>query len=97
MEPPPSPPVAIGTRPPATVAALPPDDPPGVRPSCHGLCVAPLSTVRVTFTPPNSLAVVSPASTAPPWRCIRSTMNDVVVALRSANTTHASVSGQPST
>ncbi|CAB4570977.1 unannotated protein [freshwater metagenome] len=65
MDPPPSPAVANVTRPPATAAALPPEEPPGVRPCRHGLCVAPFSTVRVTFTPPNSLAVVRPASTAP--------------------------------
>ena len=58
IEPPPSPPVAMETKPPATAAALPPDDPPGVRPCCHGLCVAPCNNVRVRFTPPNSLEVV---------------------------------------
>ena len=31
MEPPPSPPVQMGSRPPATDAAEPPDEPPGVR------------------------------------------------------------------
>ena len=66
IEPPPSPPVAIGSRPPATTAAEPPDDPPGVRPCCHGLWVAPCSTVRVRLTPPNSLDVVCAARTAPP-------------------------------
>ena len=91
IEPPPSPPVAMVTRPPATAAALPPDDPPGVRPCCHGLCVAPFKTVRVTLTPPNSLAVHSPIAFAPPVWVTRSTMTDVCVALRSAKTTHASV------
>ena len=97
IEPPPSPPVAIVTRPPATAAALPPDDPPGVRPCIHGLCVAPLSTVRVTFVPPNSLAVHRPMALAPPIIVARSTISEVCVALRSANTTQASVSGQPLT
>ena len=58
IEPPPSPPVASVTSPPATAAADPPDEPPGVRPCCHGLWVTPLSTVRVQLTPPNSDAVV---------------------------------------
>ena len=50
---------------PATALADPPDDPPGVRPRCHGLWVAPCSRVRVRFTPPNSDAVVRPTGTAP--------------------------------
>ncbi|MEY3055461.1 MAG: hypothetical protein RL550_1984, partial [Actinomycetota bacterium] len=96
IDPPPSPAVARVTSPPATADALPPDEPPGVRPCTHGLCVAPFSTVRVTFTPPNSLAVVSPVRTAPADSS-RCTITDVLVALRSANTAHASVSGQLST
>ncbi len=51
MDPPPSPPVASGTSPPATAAALPADDPPVVRPCRHGLCVTPLSFVTLTFRP----------------------------------------------
>ena len=66
IEPPPSPPVASGTSPPATAAALPADEPPVVRPWRHGLCVTPFSFVTLTFSPPNSLAVVSPTGTAPP-------------------------------
>ncbi|CAB4655275.1 unannotated protein [freshwater metagenome] len=97
IEPPPSPPVARVTRPPATADALPPDEPPGVVPCIQGLCVAPFKTVRVTFTPPNSLAVHKPMWFAPPSVVARSTKRDVCVALRSANTTHASVFGQPCT
>ena len=37
MEPPPSPPVPSVTIPPATAAALPPDEPPGVSSRFHGL------------------------------------------------------------
>ncbi len=44
IDPPPSPPVASVTRPPATAAALPPDEPPGVRDGSHGLPVAPWSS-----------------------------------------------------
>ena len=97
IDPPPSPPVASVTRPPATAAALPPDDPPGVRDGCHGFPVAPWSSVRVTLTPPNSLAVVWPASTAPPWSTSRVTSVEVYVATSSANTTLALVAGQPVT
>ena len=97
IDPPPSPPVAIETSPPATAAALPPEEPPGVWPCFHGLCVAPCKIVRVTFTPPNSLAVVCPTFTAPPTRQIRFTCVSVVFAIRSLNTMLASVSGQPET
>ena len=97
IDPPPSPPVASVTMPPATAAADPPDEPPGVRPCCHGLCVTPLSTVRVRLTPPNSLAVVSPNGTAPPVSRSRSMCVSVWLATRSRNGTDASVSGQPAT
>ena len=60
IEPPPSPPVPSAKSPPATPAAPPPDEPPGVRSVFHGLRVTPFNTVRVTLTPPNSLAVVRP-------------------------------------
>jgi hypothetical protein len=74
MEPPPSPPVAMGTTPPATTAALPPDEPPGVRPVCHGLCETPWSFVRPMLSPPNSLAVAWHTGLAPPMSTRRSTM-----------------------
>ena len=60
IEPPPSPPLAMGTRPPATAAADPPDHPPTVLAGCHGLPVMPCSLVMLTLSPPNSLAVVWP-------------------------------------
>ena len=75
--------------PPATAAAEPPEEPPGVRSSCHGLAVVPCRWVRVRLTPPNSDAVVCPASTAPPWSRIRWTIVDVAVAIWSANGTEA--------
>lgn len=65
IDPPPSLPVAIGSRPPATAAALPPDEPPGVRLGSHGLRVVPWIGVDVQLIPPNSGAVVWAASTAP--------------------------------
>ena len=97
IDPPPSPPVANVSSPPATAAAEPPDDPPGVRPSCHGLCVVPCSTVRVTLTPPNSDAVVWPARTAPPSSRRRCTWVDVAVAMSSLNGTEAWLYGHPAT
>ena len=39
IEPPPSPPIPIGTMPDATAAAVPPLDPPGVKAVRHGLRV----------------------------------------------------------
>ena len=41
MEPPPSEPVPTGTMPDAIAELVPPDEPPGERPSCHGFHVAP--------------------------------------------------------
>src|ERR1700742_3688211 len=97
IDPPPSPPVASVTSPPATAAALPADDPPGVRPCRHGLCVTPLSFVTPTLSPPNSLAVVSPTGTTPPAASRRRITGDVADATRSRNTSDASVAGQPTT
>src|SRR5712671_5555886 len=97
IEPPPSPPVAIGTSPPATAAALPADDPPVVRPWRHGLWVTPFSFVTLTFSPPNSLAVVSPTGIAPPVPTSRWTAVLVRVATRSRYTSDASVCGHPAT
>ncbi len=68
MEPPPSLAVPRVTRPPATAAAVPPDEPPGVRERSQGLRVTPWASVAVKFTPPNSLAVVWPTGTAPASR-----------------------------
>ena len=96
IEPPPSPPVAMGSRPPATAAADPPDDPPGVRSGSHGLRVTPCSLVEVQLTPPNSDAVVWAASTAPAARS-RATWVESKADIRSAKTSDASVNGQPST
>ena len=97
IEPPPSPPDAIVTRPPATADALPLDDPPAVRPWRQGLWVTPLSLVTLTLRPPNSDAVVRPTGTAPPSPMNRPTAAPVYVAIRSLKTSDASVAGQPST
>ena len=47
IEPPPSEPVAKGNSPPATAAAVPPDEPPGVAVGSQGLVVVPWSLVDV--------------------------------------------------
>ncbi len=96
IEPPPSPPVAMGSSPPATAAAEPPDEPPGVRSVSHGLRVTPCSLVEVQLTPPNSDAVVWAAITAPAARS-RTTWVESNAAVRSAKTSEASVNGHPAT
>ena len=53
MEPPVSVPVAAGVRPPATAAAEPPDEPPGLRVASKGLPVAPNSGLSVTPPEPH--------------------------------------------
>jgi hypothetical protein len=90
MDPPPSLPVAIGNRPPTTAAAVPPDEPPGVRSGFQGLRVVPCSTVDVQLMPPNSGAVVCAASTAPVVRS-RATEVSSWPATRSLKMTEASV------
>ena len=96
MDPPPSLPVAMGRRPPATAAAVPPDDPPGVRSGFHGLRVVPCSSVDVQLMPPNSLAVVWAASTAPAVRRRDSEVSSWSET-RSLKSIEASVYGQPVT
>src|SRR5664280_1935616 len=91
IEPPPSPPLAMGRRPPATAAADPPEEPPGVRSGFHGLRVVPCSLVCVQLIPPNSEAVVWPASTAPAARR-RVTWVESWPDTRSRKTSDASVS-----
>ena len=68
----------------------PPDEPPGVRSGSHGLPVVPCSLVWVQLMPPNSEAVVWPASTAPAARS-RVTWVESWSAIRSAKTSDASV------
>ena len=79
IDPPPSPAVAAVRMPPATADDEPPEEPPGVRSVFQGLRVAPLSTVRVRFTPPNSDDVVRPTAIAPASTS-RATIVDVWVA-----------------
>src|SRR3546814_1747681 len=68
VDPPPSLAVPHGMSPAATAAAVPPDDPPGVRLGSHGLRVMPHARVLVKLRVPNSGAAVLPIGTAPAAR-----------------------------
>ena len=65
IDPPPSDPVASGTRPAATAAADPPDEPPAERSSAHGLRVAPNVALTVSAFQPSSGVFVLPTTTQP--------------------------------
>ena len=90
MEPPPSDPVQKGTRPAATAAAEPPDDPPGVWSTLQGLRVVPCKSERVKDSVPNSGAAVRPTQMAPA-ALSRVTCVESSPATRSAKTRDASV------
>ncbi len=68
IDPPPSDPVAIGTCPAATAAALPPLDPPGERPVSHGLAVRPNTLFVVSAVQASSGVLVLPTTTHPASR-----------------------------
>ena len=68
IDPPPSVPMVSGPMPDATATAPPPDEPPGVLETFHGLRVMPVSGLSVTPFHPNSGVVVFPSSTAPASR-----------------------------
>jgi hypothetical protein len=57
--------LATGTIPAATAAAEPPDDPPGVRSTSHGLCVAPNRAGSVIGMIPASGMFVRPTTIIP--------------------------------
>ena len=97
IDPPPSPPDAIATRPPATAAELPPDEPPAVFPCFQGLWQMPWRRLTLTLRPPNSEANVRPTGFAPPCSTTRLIIVPVWVAVRSLKTSEASVAGHPST
>src|ERR1035441_11033210 len=68
LAPPPSLPVPIGSNPPATAAAVPPDEPPGVLAGFRGLRLMPVSGELVSPLQPNSGVAVLPRITAPASR-----------------------------
>ena len=69
----PSEPMAAVTRPAATAAALPPDEPPGVWLRDHGFRVCPKAGPLVNGHWPNSQVLVLPTITAPAARSLRTT------------------------
>lgn len=68
LEPPASVPIASGTRPAATAAAGPPDEPPGVNFGSSGCRVGPYSGEVVTPLQANSDVAPMPTTTAPALR-----------------------------
>ena len=68
IDPPPSVPVASGTRPAASAAALPPLEPPGDQSKAHGSCVSPNSRFDVNPSNANSGRFVLPTTIAPAAR-----------------------------
>ena len=74
----PSEPIAAVTRPAATAAALPPDDPPGVCSRDHGLRVWPKAGPLVNGHCPSSQVLVLPTMTAPAARSRRTTSASAV-------------------
>ena len=73
----PSEPMAAATRPAATAAALPPDEPPGVCSRDHGLRVCPNAGPLVNGHWPSSQVLVLPTITAPAARSRRTTSASV--------------------
>ena len=68
IDPPPSLPCPAGTRPAATAAAVPPEEPPGERDRSYGLRVGPWSSGSVDALRPSSGLFVVPTITSPAAR-----------------------------
>ena len=64
-DPPMSVPISKLVMPHATAAAAPPDDPPGTRPTSHGLLVVPNISLNVWKSPDHSGTLVLPNTMAP--------------------------------
>src|SRR5262245_9643437 len=95
IEPPPSEPVASGTRPAAIAAAAPPDDPPADRSSDHGLWVAPNSGLTVSAFQPCSGVLVLPTTTQPAARSRSTSAESWVWGSSSANSSDPLVVTKP--
>ena len=76
----PSEPIAAVTKPAATAAALPPEEPPGVCSRDHGLRVWPKAGPLVNGHCPSSHVLVLPTMTAPAARSRRTTSASAVAA-----------------
>src|SRR5829696_2940685 len=85
VDPPPSEAVPIGTMPAATAAAVPPDEPPGVRVTSHGFRVTPHAFVFVKLSVPNSGGAVFPTGTAPAARSRATWIESAATAPRPLN------------
>ena len=96
IEPPPSVPSASGVTPPATEAAAPALDPPGVFARSHGLRVTPVSGQSPAALQPNSLVVVLPIRTAPA-ALARATDGASAVGTKRAEVREPNVTGSPAT
>src|SRR5207249_1092322 len=94
LDPPPSVPMPNGTRPAATAAAAPPDDPPGVRDRSQGFAVRPNNGASVKHLWPNSGVVVLPTRIAPA-ALSRATAGESVVGMLSASATEPKVVRTP--
>ncbi len=95
MEPPRSLASASATIPPATAAALPPDDPPAVSSGCSGLRVIPKRAFSVTGRRPSSGVFVLPTMIAPASRS-RRTWAESWSAIQSPKASLPSLVGIPS-
>src|SRR5579872_2640054 len=96
MEPPPSVPIAAGTRPAATPATAPPEEPPGVSRLSHGLRVTPKRSFFVYPSSVNSGTFVFPIITAPAARN-RATGSSSRSGVKSAKARLPQVAGMPAT
>ena len=94
-DPPPSVPSANGVTPPATLAAAPALEPPGVFDRSQGLRVMPVKGLSPTALQPNSLVVVFPMMTPPSLRT-RSTAGASTAATLSAASLEPNVHRMPS-
>ena len=74
IEPPVSEPVATGTKPAATAAAEPPDDPPGTRWTSQGLCTAPKYELSLSEPMANSSMLSLPRLTKPLFAMLSTTV-----------------------
>ena len=63
----------MGPKPAAAAALAPPEDPPGLAASSHGLQVLPCSGLSVVARIDNSGVLVRPMTMAPAWRRLRTT------------------------
>src|SRR5438067_8340980 len=91
-----SPPISRADIPVATAAAEPPDDPPGVRATFHGLRVEPYTALWVCTSAPSRGTLVLPTTTAPAARR-RATATASAAGMALRRSTAPAVAGRPAT